>query len=134
MRHRLILALAVSLTWPLSGRAGGLVDATFDLPPIDSLQAFVDRPLFAPDRRPDPAAAVKPTGPASGPLVLVGIGRGANGQAVALFSDGQGGTALRLGQDLLGWRLDQVSPKSIELVAADGARRRMSLGDRLGEQ
>jgi hypothetical protein len=94
----------------------------------ESLNDWVERPLFAPSRkRPPPAAAgAKPTGPvAAAPQIphydLLGIVREGE-RALALLRKKVDGSNFRVevGDMIGGWRVAKIEPSAVVLERADG--------------
>lgn len=95
--------------------------------PLNRLTAVRERPLFAPSRRPAPAAAPpqpvapppppKPAEPATPQLSLLGTVAG-DREKIGLFIDSTTKSVLRLkaGENHRGWTLRAVSPHEVELA------------------
>lgn len=100
------------------------------VPPLAVFAAIVARPLFMPDRRPyvppPPAPAQQPPQPEPAPPVEVTVhGIVTRGeQRLALVSVGRAEAILRVapGDELHGWRVEQVDPSGVAL--ARGAERK----------
>lgn len=110
-------------------RAEGTAD--YALPPLSSVTAIVERPLFVPQRR--GAVVSAPVAPAAVPGLdgrLLGIAL-RQGRAHALLSTG--GTTLTLvpGQKVGGWLFVCADRRAAEFKAPDGRVLRLAIGDRL---
>lgn len=89
------------------------------LPPIASYAAIVERPLFAPSRRPPPGIAAATGAPAESRYRLVGIV--ANGaRRKAFVADGARRIEIGEGDMLDGWTVKQIGSDRILLSSADG--------------
>lgn len=106
----------------------------FELPPMESLQATRERPLFSPARRP-PAVVAAPEGPmpitesASLPFELTGIALGGD-ERIAILHNKTTNEELRLreGDKVSAWELEAVAERFI-LLRGDGHRVRVWLFD-----
>lgn len=132
MMRRLPLLLVLASVGVLP--AGAQNAADYDLPPLSSVTAIVERPLFDPDRR-GPAAAASPTPAAStatvtGETRLLGAAR-QGGQVRALLSVAGTARSLTPGQEIAGWRLVAVDKEAAIFQAPDGRSLRLAVGDRL---
>lgn len=117
----------------LPGVAMAQSAADYTLPPLSTLTAILERPLFDPDRR-GPAAGEPPAtvpAPASpgGDRLLGLVRRG--GQALALLSLGGATLGLAPGQEAGGWRLTAIDRDAATFQAPDGRSLRLTVGARL---
>lgn len=97
---------------------------------LDDLRQTRDRPLFSPTRRPPPkvdlaqaVTPVPPPPPIMPPAVtLIGVVLGAGEHAV-IVQEKAGGKPLRVavGQDIDGWRVESIEPRSCILKNSDRA-------------
>jgi hypothetical protein len=97
-------------------------------PTLESLSATLQRPLFVPSRRPPPPVPVvtAPASPAPPAVVtlsppsaqLMGIVRSV-GRTFAVFKQGSKVLTRTLGDDLEGWRVKDVTARSVVLMNAD---------------
>lgn len=109
-------------------------DRGFHLPPLQSLQATRDRPLFYPTRRP-PRMPVRPPPPplivesVSLPFELTGIARG-DGTDIAIVHNKSTDKEARVqvGQRIEDWKLESVSHHYV-ILRGDGERVRLWLYD-----
>jgi hypothetical protein len=89
------------------------------LPPITSYAAIVERPLFAPSRRPVPGVSV------IGPSIesryrLVGI-VSSGGKRKAFIADGSRRSEIAEGDNLDGWTVKEVAQDRVLLISPAGA-------------
>jgi len=104
----------------------------FEMPPLESLQATRERPLFSPTRKP-PSVVVQPEAPppivesASLPFELTGIAVG-DDVRIAILHNKTTNEELRLrqGDKVDAWQLEEVADRYI-LLRADRRRVRMWL-------
>jgi hypothetical protein len=100
------------------------------LPPLSRFEAMVQRPLFAPDRRPAPVempvADAVPSDWARAETMEVNapgvrfIGSiEQNGAVRALVSDGAKVQGLEIGQSIDGWTVVGIAPRRLTLAVAD---------------
>lgn len=93
--------------------------------PLDRLSATRERPLFAPNRRPEapPAAPITlpPPPPMPPSVILLGVVID-NGEARAIVQVGQANETLRvrIGDDISGWKVTQIEAR--QLVLAQDSR------------
>ena len=105
--------------------SAGPVPPTRSLPPLGEYAAMVERPLFAPNRAPNPGANVAPvagpaqkagasTDPAEMILTAVMI---AKGQRVAILESARGKSLhkVAVGENVNGWTLMAIEPESVSL-------------------
>ena len=104
------------------------------LPPFPAFSAISERPVFRPDRRPEPDAVVEgpaqPAGaaPQTAPeFVVVGTVTGPDG-GVATIRSGNETLRAYVGDTVEGWRIDTISGSGIE-VSQNGDRFRLSIGE-----
>lgn len=95
-------------------------DATFAMPPLDSLAEVVRRPLFSEQRRPPATAAVAAADVRSTGFILVGIVMSPTG-GLALIEHGQPQHLDRVHehQELDGWTVEQIVRDHVTLRHAD---------------
>ncbi|WP_110686759.1 hypothetical protein [Salinicola aestuarinus] len=90
------------------------------------LSAIGQRPIFSPQRQPDPAAERQPTQPFP-PVTLTGIFANGESRWIYLHQPGKPGTRLEPGETLEGgWRLSELGPRSATFIRQD-ERRTLSL-------
>lgn len=140
--HALIIAIIVCLVRSAAPLAAQTTDPTrSDVGPenvwtLEGLWATRERPLFDPDRRPPappplpviarpappPPQPVEPAPSAPPPLVLTGIVI-ADDKAYAIVSERLGARpkTVQVGDDIAGWRVDQIAPRQI--VMTSGSQR-----------
>jgi general secretion pathway protein N len=104
---------------PAASQAAPAAPTVAALPPLTSFAAIVERPLFAPTRRPDPAR----TGPA-GPAIetryrLLGL-MSAGRDRKALIADGARRFELKEGDALDGWTVTHVEQDRLVLSSPAG--------------
>lgn len=118
------------LFWVGSGAVLAQGPADFALPPLSSVTAIVERPLFTPERRGTTASA--PAVPAVQGLDgrLLGIAL-RQGRAQALLSTGGATRTLIPGQEVGGWLLVSADRRAAQFKAPDGRVLRLAIGDRL---
>lgn len=107
-----------------------------ELPPREAFRAALERPLFAPSRRPArPAEAVAPEvepeeqpvleGPRAPPFRLVGtVGRRGRTEALLVAADGARLARAVVGAEVSGWLVVEVGPEHL-VVERDGERHRL---------
>jgi len=129
MRAASLLLIAV-FVWAGSGAAQAEGTADFALPPLSSVTAIVERPLFTPERR--GAVASAPAAPAvQGPDGrLLGIAL-RQGRAHALLSTGGATRTLVPGQEAGGWLFVSADRRAAQFKAPDGRVLRLTIGDHL---
>lgn len=95
-------------------------DATFAMPPLDSLSEVVKRPLFSEQRRPPAIAAAAAADARSTGFTLVGIVM-APGGGLALIEHGQPPHLDRVHerQEIDGWTVEQIARDRVTLRHAD---------------
>lgn len=103
------------------------------LPPFSAYSAIPDRPLFRPDRRPEPGMVIETPGQISGQatqsepeFVVVGTVTGPDGGVATLRSQNETRRAY-VGDTVEGWRVDAITGSGIE-VSRNGDRFAMSIG------
>ncbi len=113
----------------LAGLSAALPAAAFEMPPRDSFEASVQRPLFFPGRRAGPpptsagpaeAAAVPDVAPAG--LRLIGLAVDSRGRAVAVLrGEGADGPERRVtaGDTVQGWTIESVGRGMLVLTQAE---------------
>jgi len=100
--------------------------------PLDALSATVTRPLFAASRRkpvpvPPPVVQpvivqVQPSNPEPPPVVLTGVVSTPQGMiAILSQNSGQKSKLAKVGEDLSGWRISEITEKRI--IVEQGDRR-----------
>lgn len=103
------------------------------LPPLSAFSAISDRPLFRPDRRPEPEAIFET--PVQTPVlsrqgepefVVIGTVTGPDGGVATIRSENETRRAY-IGDTVEGWRVDNITRSGIE-VSRDGDRFAMSIG------
>ena len=91
--------------------------------PIDRLSAIVERPLFAPNRRPPPPASITmpPSPPEPPSLTLLGVVIDAGG-ARAIVQAGPGNQIMRVrvGDEISGWKVTDIEPRQLVLSLDSG--------------
>ena len=105
----------------------------------ESLDAMVERPLFAPSRHrppppstaamaPEPAAAPPPPKPAPPSYILLGVLKDGD-RAIALLRNRSDGRNFRVevGDMIGGWQIAAVGPVSVMLKRADGTQHEVQL-------
>lgn len=124
------LLLIGGVLWASSGAVRAEGSAEFALPPLSSVTAIVERPLFAPERR--GAFASAPAAPAVQGLDgrLLGIAL-RQGRAHALLSTGGTTRTLVPGQEVGGWLFVSADRRAAQFKAPDGRVLRLAIGDRL---
>lgn len=108
--------VALAAAWPAEG---------FELPPRESFDATVQRPLFFPSRRAGPPPDSTPseaTPPASAPMDgarLIGVAVDRQGRAVAVLRAGAG-TERRVvvGDTIQGWVIEAIGRSGLGLTLA----------------
>lgn len=96
------------------------------LPPVDDFASMVDRPLFAPARRPvdpEPAVAdlelpptmVEPAAPPDQPSVSFIGSIEEDGQVRALLGNGSNVRGVGLGEEVEGWTVLDIEPRRLTL-------------------
>lgn len=133
MRFRLFVCISLVVQTAAAEEA---ILPVFDLPPADTFNAMVERPLFSPVRRGDPAAAATlastvQAAPAGG-IRLIGIAGDETGRAVVLLRDEKNGGQFRVlaGESFGGWRVGRLVDGMIELTAG-GQTHRLPPGELL---
>ncbi len=131
-------AAAIAPDPTLAALAG--LAARLDLPPREAFRAMVERPLFAPGRRPatprPSLAAAEPepepqpileNGTAGPPFRLVGtVSRRGRSEALVALEGDNGLARLEPGAEFAGWVVVEIGPDHLE-VERDGERRRMRI-------
>ncbi|MBI1235558.1 MAG: hypothetical protein GC188_02620 [Alphaproteobacteria bacterium] len=104
------------------------------LPPFPAFSAISDRPVFRPDRRPEPDAViegpVQPAGeaPQTAPeFVVIGTVTGPDGGVATIRSRNETRRAY-VGDTVEGWHIDTITGSGIE-VSQNGNRFRLSIGE-----
>ena len=106
------------------------------LPPVETFNAIVERPLFVPSRRPytapEPVVVEEtyepaPDAPLEPGIVFIGTVRRGN-QVLALVNreDGGGVDTLRIGATINGWQVLSIEDRALELGQA-GERRSLAM-------
>ena len=91
--------------------------------------ATLQRPLFSPSRRkaavepppPPPAAQEPPKPPAPPAVALIGVIADPEGSQALLRSNGDKTLRVRLGDDVMGWRVAQIDAQQLTLRLGDRA-------------
>ncbi|PIW30000.1 MAG: hypothetical protein COW29_05210 [Rhodobacterales bacterium CG15_BIG_FIL_POST_REV_8_21_14_020_59_13] len=103
------------------------------LPPFSAFSAIQDRPLFRPDRRPEPVMVIETPGQTTGQetqsepeFVVIGTVTGPDGGVATLRSQNETRRAY-VGDTVEGWRVDAITGSGIE-VSRNGDRFAMSIG------
>jgi hypothetical protein len=145
----LCVALAVALAGivgaPMAPPAGSsqeteaigddaVADRSFELEPLASFEAMVERPLFSRSRRPQPprnAAADARTGNAGAPFLLSGV-IVAGTTRVAFLQPRSQPKTLRVmeGETVDGWKIEKILPQRVVIGNGD-AREELLLQDRI---
>jgi general secretion pathway protein N len=128
MPKRSFISLAMIACLVIAGPTAASAQETpeaFSLPPLDDLNAVVDRPLFSPDRRPppetsqpgEPAAAPETTSSGERQLVLSGTATDQSERAVAILHDVSQGVQFRVwvGDEVAGWTVKAIRPRALVL-------------------
>ncbi|MEE2565719.1 hypothetical protein [Hyphobacterium marinum] len=107
------------------------------LPDFSSFAAIAQRPLFRPDRRPEPEPVVTiPDGPVT-PIqssdnppdfIVVGVVTGPEGRGAATVRDGTETRRVYAGDTVQGWRVDTINRDGI-VVTRDGQRWSLPIGE-----
>ncbi len=104
------------------------------LPPLSAFSAILDRPIFRPDRRPEPEVVIEtPEQTTGGTLqdtpefVIIGTVTGPGGGAATIRSRNET-RRVYVGDTVEGWRIDTITGNGIE-VSQDGDRFRLSIGE-----
>ena len=123
-----IVLVSVALAIGARSAAAQETEPVFSLPPLEDLNAIVDRPLFSQDRRspadrgePEvPAVASEPTGSAERELVLAGTATDQSERAVAILHDLSQGVQFRVwvGDEVEGWTVKAIEPRAVVLGTA----------------
>lgn len=123
MRRGIIPVVAMILAGPGAAAAQDRPAPGFALPPADTFDALVKRPLFDPARRSPPDAARDGGATPTGSLRLVGIA-GDGGRTVALLRDDSTGRQFRLleGDLIEGWRIDGLRDGKLIISGKAGPR------------
>lgn len=123
MRRVIILMVAMILVGPCAAPAQDRPPPVFELPPADTFDALVKRPLFDPARRSQPEPPRDGGTTSTGTLRLVGIA-GDGGRTVALLRDDATGRQFRLmeGDLIEGWRIDGLRDGKLEISGKSGTR------------
>jgi general secretion pathway protein N len=94
--------------------------ALASLPPLSSYAAIVERPLFAPTRRPAPGAPVATAGPSTeGRYRLIGI-VGTAAKRHAFIADGTRRADLSEGDAFDGWTVKEIGADRVVLASPAG--------------
>lgn len=80
------------------------------IPPLPEYPAILRAPIFAPDRKPGPAAATGPAGSSLGGYAALGAVVGRAVASVVISGPGISPKTLRRGDMLDGWRLVAINP------------------------
>ena len=135
------LSLAVSLAFatPALAAAAPAINP-MAIVQLQDLAQTRDRPLFSPNRRPPPAHAEAPPAQATAvaepkpvadeppPFDLVGVVVGDNTRFVLLASRSGAVSRLRAGDERDGWRVGEISIRSVSLER-DGHERSLALAE-----
>lgn len=107
------------------------------LPEFSGFSAIAQRPLFRPDRRPEPEPVVtEPERPVT-PVVtndnppdfiVVGVVTGPEGRGAATVRDGSETRRVYSGDTVQGWRVDTINRDGI-VVTRDGQRWSLPIGE-----
>jgi hypothetical protein len=90
------------------------------LPPLSSYAAIVERPLFAPTRRPAPGAPAAAAGPSvEGRYRLIGI-VGTSAKRHAFIADGTRRADISEGDTFDGWTVKEIGADRVVLVSPAG--------------
>jgi hypothetical protein len=110
------LAIALAAAWPAEG---------FELPPRESFDATVQRPLFFPSRRagppPDsaPPETTAPAPDAAGGMRLIGVAVDRQGRAVAVLRAGAvTERRVAVGDTVQGWVIELIDRDGLGLTQA----------------
>jgi len=110
---------ALSPRRPATPSAGAPAPALAALPPIASFSATVERPLFAPSRRPASTAVEPATGSTEGRYRLLGVV--ATGPTKKAFVvDGTRHIEVTEGSMLDSWSIKQIGPDRVLLTSPTG--------------
>jgi len=124
------LFLIGGVLWAGSDAVRAEGSADFALPPLSSVTAIVERPLFTPERR--GAVASAPAAPAvqapDGRLLGIALRQG---RAHALLSTGGTTRTLVPGQEADGWLFVSADRRAAQFKAPDGRVLRLAIGDHL---
>jgi hypothetical protein len=114
---------------PPAAIAGPIAEAELALPPLESLRATVERPLFVATRSPARAAVETGTDLVLGRYRLTGVMIARERTTVLLRPIG-GGKVIRLvqGQELDGWKVVSITADHI-VLAGGGREQRIPLGN-----
>jgi hypothetical protein len=99
-------------------------EADFSMPPIDSFEAILQRPIFSPTRSPsDGDAPTQEVVSGEFSFVLKGIVIGTK-EGVALFRPGGGGKVVRVleGGRLAGWTVVSIEPNQVTLSRGEAEK------------
>ncbi|WP_394693767.1 hypothetical protein [Hyphobacterium sp.] len=104
------------------------------LPPYSAFPAISDRPLFRPDRRPEPAVVIETpvdvpvqTSDDAPEFVVIGTVTGPNGGVATIRSQNETRRAY-VGDTVEGWRIDAINGTGVE-VSRNADRFRLSIGE-----
>lgn len=124
-----VLLLLAILALPAAAQEGETTTPSaapaFALPPLDQLNAIIERPLFLRGRRPlespepEPAEAEETPVPEAGAqMILAGIATDQAERAVAIIQDVNSGASFRawIGDEVAGWRIETIRPRVVILV------------------
>lgn len=136
-----VLEIQHGLFAPQAGEPAPVALAAAKLAPQDKMPTWreppdpgplldvIERPLFNPSRRPPAiptvAVAERPSGPDTGALLryaLIGtVITGEESIALLRSGDASGVVELHVGDDLLGWRLDEIAANAVTFSQEDEA-------------
>jgi len=104
------------------------------LPAFSAFPAISDRPLFRPDRRPQPNVVIEtpvqtpaPAQEGEPEFIVIGTVTGPNGGVASIRSENETVRAY-VGDTVEGWRIDTITGSGIE-VSRNGDRFRLSIGE-----
>jgi hypothetical protein len=130
MSGRLILLVAAALglggvvAWDIGQRGATPPAASASRPSAELIAPALERPLFAPSRRPVADAPITAApAPSAQTWRLVGVAD-SDGVSIAVIDADGARARLKRGQSLNGWRLESVGRRSAVLVR-DGERKEL---------